>query len=60
METDACEYARRLVKCGFTTKNAQNVCDQFLARYAADELEHFVRTTELIFDDRKEYAKEDR
>lgn len=60
METDACEYARRLVKCGFTTKNAQSVCDQFMAQYGEGKLERYVRATELIFDDRREYIKEDR
>lgn len=49
----------RLMMCGFTENNAKQVCDKY--RNAGDDygLERYVRFTELIFDDRREWSREE-
>lgn len=53
------EKVHRLVMCGFTPKNAERVCEKY--RNEKDEygLEKYVRFTELVFDDRREWAREE-
>lgn len=53
------EKVERLVRCGFNPQNAEQICDKY--RSARDEygLEKYVRFTELIFDDRREWSREE-
>lgn len=50
---------KRLIACGFTEKNAEDICFKYGARGDWDGLENFIRGCELLYDDRKEYPKEE-
>lgn len=49
---------RRLISCGFTAKNAEDIYSKYEAKNDWNGLSDFVRTCELLYDDRKEYPKE--
>ena len=49
----------RLVACGFTEKNAEDIYFEYGIRRDWDGLENFIRGCELLYNDRKEYPKED-
>lgn len=54
------EATRRLVKCGFEQSNAEAISESFGERGDSIGLAQFVRFWESLYDDRKEYAQEDR
>lgn len=47
---------QRLVKCGFTAANASGMCANYAGDYRA--LEEYIRFTELLTSDEREYPKE--
>lgn len=51
-------YIERLIACGFTEANAVALYMGYMEHSDAEGLEKFVRSTELIFDDRSEYPNE--
>lgn len=50
---------KRLVACGFTQKNAEDIYFKYGARGDWDALEDFIRGCELLYNDYKQYPKED-
>lgn len=40
---------RRLIKCGFTEKNAIDVCDKFYREHDFHNLERYIRFAEIVF-----------
>ena len=53
------EIINRLIACGFTEKNAVDICCKYGAKGEWSALEDFVRGCELLYNDQKEYPKED-
>lgn len=50
---------KRLVACGFTEKNALEIYSRYSRREDWDGLERFTRECELLYNDYKEYPKEE-
>lgn len=50
---------KRLVDCGFTQKNAEDIYFKYGARGDWDALEDFIRGCELLYNDYKQYPKEE-
>lgn len=58
MSVQASEMIRRLQKCGYTKETAADICRRYLTEQDFDGLAMFVRRSELLTDDRKEYPEE--
>lgn len=50
-------YTARLMACGYTKENATEAVNRY--KDDPDHLEWFVSVNESLYDDRKEYPKED-
>lgn len=53
------DKVNRLIACGFTEQNALDIYYKYAARGDWDGLEKFIRSCELLYDDQKEYPKEE-
>lgn len=54
------DYVDRLVACGMDEPAAMRICGVYASWRNYSGLEEFVHMSEIVFDDRKEYAMEDR
>lgn len=54
------EFIDCLIACGFTERNAVTIVYQYAARDDWDGLKDLIRRAEILYDDRKEYSKEDK
>lgn len=54
------DYVDRLVACGMTEDAAMRICGLYAVGGDYSGLEKFTHMNEAVFDDRKEYAMEDR
>lgn len=52
-------FIDRLIACGFTEGNAIDICYKYAANEDWAGLESYIRSAELLFDDRKQYPKEE-
>lgn len=50
---------KRLIACGFTEQNAVDAYNKYAFRGDWNGLENFVRSCELLYNDHKEYPKEE-
>ena len=53
------EKIRRLVDCGFSEKTAIKIFETYYDRKDLNGLESFIRECELLYNDYKEYPKEE-
>lgn len=52
------EMIERLMRCGYRDDTAMEICRRYLTEQDAEGLTVFVRTSELMTDDRREYAED--
>lgn len=53
------DKVKRLVACGFTERNAWDIYYKYAAQGDWAALERFIRGCELLYNDHKEYPKEE-
>lgn len=53
------DKVKRLIACGFTENNAWNIYFQYGTLGDWDGLDRFIRWCELLYDDYKQYPKEE-
>lgn len=53
------EYIERLVDCGYTEENAIQICRRYADKGDWIGMESFMRLNELLYNDIKQYPKED-
>lgn len=53
---DGSKYIQRLMDCGWMETSAVEICQKFAADGDFSGLEAFVRSNELLYDDRKQYV----
>lgn len=58
MHDNGSELVKRLMDCGFSESNALDLCMRYAANNQWDELEKYIHTNELLYDDRKQYPSE--
>lgn len=55
MHDNGSALVSRLVKCGFTQSNAEDVCMRYAADNRWDDLEDYIRGNELFYNDQRQY-----